>query len=115
MNPNFLNKIALNDALERVKQSGKLFEVLFTHGSLSVELYKPDKIDQQTPHSRDEVYIVATGTGKFNLDNAVVHLQSGDFLFVPARTAHHFFDFSDDFSTWVLFYGPENGESPTAL
>ena len=34
----------------------------------------------------------------------------GDMLFVPAGTVHRFEDFSDDFATWVIFYGPEGGE-----
>ena len=34
----------------------------------------------------------------------------GDFLFVPARAEHRFLDFTDDFTTWVLFYGAEGGE-----
>ncbi len=36
----------------------------------------------------------------------------GDVLFVPAGVAHRFEDFSDDFGTWVVFYGPEGGERP---
>ena len=36
--------------------------------------------------------------------------NAGDLLFVPAGVVHRFEDFSDDFSTWVIFYGPEGGE-----
>jgi len=31
-------------------------------------------------------------------------------LFVPAGVEHRFENFSDDFATWVIFYGPEGGE-----
>ena len=34
----------------------------------------------------------------------------GDVLFVPAGTVHRFEDFSADFATWIVFYGPEGGE-----
>jgi mannose-6-phosphate isomerase-like protein (cupin superfamily) len=34
----------------------------------------------------------------------------GEVLFVPAGVVHRFEDFSDDFATWVFFYGPEGGE-----
>jgi hypothetical protein len=34
----------------------------------------------------------------------------GELLFVPAGVVHRFEDFSDDFATWVMFYGPEGGE-----
>jgi len=36
----------------------------------------------------------------------------GDALFVPAHTSHRFEDFSPDFATWVVFYGPDGGEQP---
>jgi len=31
-------------------------------------------------------------------------------LFVPARVEHRFEEFSDDFATWVIFWGPKGGE-----
>jgi len=83
---------------------------LFGHGTLSVELYKPEKLDLQTPHDRDEVYIIAEGNGRFHLENESIYFGKGDFLFVPAGKVHKFETFSADFSTWVLFYGPKGGE-----
>ena len=38
---------------------------IFSHGSMEIELYKPEKVDKQTPHSRDEIYIVITGSSLF--------------------------------------------------
>jgi hypothetical protein len=32
--------------------------------------------------------------------------------FSPAGVPHLFEDFTDDFGTWVIFYGPEGGERP---
>ena len=40
-----------------------------------------------------------------------IALNQGQVLFVPAGIEHRFEDFSDDFSTWVIFYGPAGGES----
>jgi len=34
----------------------------------------------------------------------------GMVLFVPAGTTHRFEDFSADFATWVVFWGPQGGE-----
>jgi len=39
-----------------------------------------------------------------------VAFAPGDMLFVPAKMEHRFEDFSADFATWVLFYGPTGGE-----
>ncbi len=90
---------------------GKEFIELFTHGSLAVEIYRPRKVDRQKPHSRDEVYVIISGTGYFiNGENRQAFVP-GEVLFVPAGVFHRFEDFSDDFATWVFFYGPEGGES----
>jgi hypothetical protein len=32
-------------------------------------------------------------------------------LDVPAGAHHRFYDFSEDFGTWVFFYGPQGGDS----
>ena len=83
----------------------------FRHGSLVVEIYRPRGEDRQTPHTRDEVYVVISGSGYF-VDAAESRpFESGEVLFVPAHAVHRFEDFSADFSTWVFFYGPEGGEA----
>jgi len=102
--------LPLKSASEKLQASGKEFAEFFKHGSLVVELYKPDKVDKQQPHSRDEVYIIAAGTGRFYNAGTYVDFSPGDFLFVPAGAEHRFEDFTNDFMTWVLFYGPEGGE-----
>jgi mannose-6-phosphate isomerase-like protein (cupin superfamily) len=85
---------------------------LFRHGTLTVKLYAPRGQDPQTPHTRDEAYVVAQGRGTF-FDGAERRpFQPGTFLFARAGRPHRFEDFSDDFAVWVLYYGPEGGEPP---
>ncbi|MBK6544976.1 MAG: cupin domain-containing protein [Saprospiraceae bacterium] len=102
--------LSANSAIEQLELSKKLFLELFRHGSLNLEIYKPIKIDYQSPHDRDEVYIIISGSGDFVLSKEKMKFQPGDFLFVPAGTEHHFENFSDDFATWVMFYGKLGGE-----
>jgi mannose-6-phosphate isomerase-like protein (cupin superfamily) len=91
--------------------ASRTFVELFRHGSLVVEIYKPVKVDLQMPHTRDEVYVVLSGTGVF-LNNGVRQpFGPGEVLFVPANVEHRFEQFSNDFATWVFFYGPEGGEN----
>lgn len=104
------NHLSLKATQKKLQASGKEFVEFFSHGSLVVELYKPDKVDKQTPHTRDEVYIIASGTGRFFNAGTYVDFAPGDFLFVPAGAEHRFEEFTVDFSTWVIFYGPEGGE-----
>jgi mannose-6-phosphate isomerase-like protein (cupin superfamily) len=89
---------------------GREFVPIFRHGSLEVEYYKPVKVDRQQPHTRDELYVVISGTGEFIQAVDRKPFQPGEVLFVPAGVVHRFENFSDDFATWVFFYGPEGGE-----
>ncbi|WP_394970619.1 cupin domain-containing protein [uncultured Croceitalea sp.] len=104
-------KLNSKEALHKLKSENSPFLNLFEHGTLSVEIYKPENVDLQQPHSRDEVYVIISGTGEFINGNKKVSFNPGDFLFVPAGVTHRFENFTDDFSTWVIFYGPEGGES----
>ncbi|HET6396806.1 MAG TPA: cupin domain-containing protein [Pseudoxanthomonas sp.] len=92
---------------------GKPFLTLFRHGSLEVEIYRPQGRDLQQPHVRDEVYVVVSGSGEFVHGGQRRPFEPGEVLFVPAGAEHRFENFSDDFATWVLFYGPEGGEHST--
>ncbi len=100
------------EALKRLPTpEGKRFIELFKHGTLAVELYAPRGIDPQTPHARDEIYVIASGTGTFrHAHDEDVTFGPGDVFFVAAGVEHRFKDFSDDLAAWVFFYGPEGGE-----
>jgi mannose-6-phosphate isomerase-like protein (cupin superfamily) len=103
-------RLTPESGLAALKRAGKEFVTLFRHGTLEVELYKPDRVDRQKPHRRDEVYVVLAGTGYFVKGGARQRFDPGEVLFAPAEAEHHFEDFTDDFITWVFFYGPEGGE-----
>lgn len=104
-------RLTVSNALDSLKAVDDPFRELFAHGSLSVEIYKPEGVDLQTPHSRDEVYVIASGSGVFVNGDSRQKFETGEVLFVAAGVHHRFEEFSDDFSTWVFFYGPEGGES----
>ena len=100
------------DALVRLPgPEGQRFATVFEHGSLVVEIYAPRGVDPQTPHTRDEIYFVAVGTGEYVCGNTRQAFAPTDILFAAAGVAHRFENFSDDLTVWVLFYGPEGGES----
>jgi mannose-6-phosphate isomerase-like protein (cupin superfamily) len=64
----------------------------------------------QQPHRQDELYLIISGSGIFVNDGKRSAFAPGDVLFTAAGTAHRFENFSDDFVTWVNFYGPVGGE-----
>ncbi|PWT96818.1 MAG: hypothetical protein C5B52_14935 [Bacteroidetes bacterium] len=86
------------------------FTIMMKHGTMQVEFFAPENIDTQSPHKQDELYIIASGNAIFNRNQERIHCKTGDVLFVPAAMQHRFEHFSEDFATWVIFYGPQGGE-----
>jgi len=89
---------------------GRRSSLLMQHGSMTLRYYKPRGPDLQTPHDQDELYVIASGRGTFFVGGERVPFGPADVLFVAAKVEHRFEDFSDDFATWVVFYGPPGGE-----
>ncbi len=106
-------RVSIADALDAVSKikEGLPSAAVFEHGSLQVKMYSPAGQDRQKPHTRDEIYVIARGSGSFVNGSDRHPFQSGDVLFVPAGVEHRFVEFTDDFCTWVMFYGPEGGEA----
>lgn len=89
--------------------AGNLAIPVFESQGLEVELYEPRGIDRQSAHSRDEIYFVGRGSGRFFDGESNYGIAEGDFIFVPAGREHRFENFSDDFAVWVVFFGEEGG------
>jgi mannose-6-phosphate isomerase-like protein (cupin superfamily) len=84
---------------------------LFERDDVSVVLYVPKDTDSQTPHARDELYIVISGHGTLRRGSELVRFSPGDVLFVGANVPHKFESFSGDFRTWAVFFGPQQMRS----
>ncbi len=104
-------RATLDEARATPIAPGSLSALTMRHGTMTLRHYKPNRRDPQTPHNQDEVYFVVAGTGHFTVDGETVVFGPGDALFTPAGADHRFIDFSDDFETWVIFYGPKGGEA----
>ncbi|HJU53093.1 MAG TPA: cupin domain-containing protein [Pyrinomonadaceae bacterium] len=101
-------KVTVEEAMSRVPTpEGKRFSTIFERGSFLVEIYAPRGTDPQQPHTRDEAYIVFSGTGEFINGESRDPFGPGDFLFVPAGIEHRFVNFTDDLIVWVIFYGSD--------
>jgi mannose-6-phosphate isomerase-like protein (cupin superfamily) len=102
-------KFSLDDARTALDEAAENYFTVLTHGQGRFLLFKPEGEDTQTPHTQDEVYFVVSGTGTFRRGEDVVTFAPGDMLFVPAHVPHKFETMSDDFLTWVAFWGPKGG------
>jgi len=105
--------VSLPDIMESIanEPEGKRYFYPIRHGTMRVGIYAPRGEDPQQPHDQDELYIVETGAGTFVRDDQRRPFKPGDVIFVPAGAVHRFEDFSDDFRTWAVFWGPEGGEA----
>ena len=102
--------IAVRTAAETEPVPPNLASALARFGSVELEYYVPKGRDPQTPHSRDEIYVIARGRAVLTVNGTTFECESGDVCFVAAHAEHRFSKFSDDFATWVIFYGPGGGE-----
>jgi mannose-6-phosphate isomerase-like protein (cupin superfamily) len=106
------HRLTVADALINLPTAeGKRFASIFQHGSLLLEIYAPRGSDPQQPHSRDEAYFVASGTGEYICGESRTSFSPTDFLFAAAGVVHRFENFTDDLVVWVIFYGAEGGEN----
>jgi len=99
---------------KRIQLTGDRSVQMFAHGSMRVKFYAPQGVDDQVPHRQDELYVVIDGTGTFGCGSASMPFEPGTVLFAPAGVEHRFENFTDDFCTWVIFYGPDGGEQGAA-
>jgi mannose-6-phosphate isomerase-like protein (cupin superfamily) len=104
-------QIAASEAAKQLPpRGGKRFANLFRHGSFRLEVYAPRERDAQQPHDHDEAYVVFRGSATFVSGTQRYAVRPGDFCFAAAGERHHFEELSEDFFTWVIFYGPAGGE-----
>ncbi len=69
----------------------------------SVLFFAPRGEDHQSPHDRDEFYIVVAGSGVFEVGDESIAYRPGDLLYVPAQMPHRFVAPPDDLALWVVF------------
>ena len=100
-------KITLREALARIPgDAGERYASMIQKGTFEVEIYAPRGTDPQQPHTRDEVYLIVSGSGEFESEGTTYSFSPHDLFFVPAGAEHRFTKFADDLVVWAIFYGP---------
>ena len=110
-------KASIHQALARLPAAetkiypgGAPFVSMMAGGTMSVEVFAPKEADLQQPHAQDELYFIHNGTAQIIINEQRFDAAPGDAFFVAAGVLHKFENFSSDFITWVVFYGPQGGE-----
>lgn len=97
------DRMTLEKARQAAADSGERYGILLQQDGIEIGFYAPRGTDPQSPHDRDEVYVIQAGNGVFMLGDDEQPFETGDVLFVPAGIPHRFKDFGDDFEAWVVF------------
>ncbi len=72
-------------------------------GGARMSLFAPRGHDYQSAHDEDELYVVVSGAGVFEVAGARRSFAAGDLIFVPKGVVHRFLEFGDDLVTWVVW------------
>ena len=65
-------------------------------------------LDDQSPHTEDEIYVVTAGRARIVTPDATAEVGPGSVIFVPAGEEHRFEDVTEDLALLVVF-GPAYG------
>lgn len=110
-------KASISQALARLPAAptdtypgGAPFVSMMAGGTMSVEVFTPKGEDLQQPHTQDELYFIHSGTAQIIINEQRFDAAPGEAFFVAAGVVHRFENISNDFVTWVVFYGPQGGE-----
>jgi mannose-6-phosphate isomerase-like protein (cupin superfamily) len=63
-------------------------------------------LDDQEPHSEDEIYVVRTGAATLVTGSGAAEVRPGSVIYVPARENHRFTDIRGDLALIVIFAPP---------
>jgi mannose-6-phosphate isomerase-like protein (cupin superfamily) len=94
-------------------EAGRFDEHLQT-GDLSLGTYSlpVGAVDDQSPHTEDEIYVVTAGRAHFVDADGRVPIGPGDTIFVAAGAEHRFVDITEDLVLVVVFAPPYRSRSP---
>jgi mannose-6-phosphate isomerase-like protein (cupin superfamily) len=63
-------------------------------------------LDDQTPHTEDEIYVVRSGRATLVTTSGTAKVGPGSVVFVPARETHQFTEILEDLATVAIFAPP---------
>jgi mannose-6-phosphate isomerase-like protein (cupin superfamily) len=99
--------LQLTDLLARLEQNAHDFAEVFRAPSgtlsLSVARWPAGSVDDQQPHTEDEVYYVAAGRAVLDVAGDLIPVRPGSIAFVAAGVEHRFTLISEDLETLVLW------------
>ena len=68
-------------------------------------------VDDQSPHTEDEIYVVKTGRATLVTDSGTAAVAPGSVIYVPADEIHRFTNVTEDLALVVIFAPPYNSRA----
>ena len=84
---------------------GEPYQCLVNEPGAQILIFAPRGTDHQTPHNRDEAYVAVSGKAVLEIEGEPHPFAAGDMAWIPRNQEHRFVDMSNDFVTWVIFFG----------
>jgi mannose-6-phosphate isomerase-like protein (cupin superfamily) len=104
--------LSLPDALARLARDRHDFAEFFASPSGSLSLtaarWPAGSVDDQQPHTEDEVYYVTAGRAVLTIAGETVPVGPGAVAFVAAGVDHRFAEIAEDLDV-LVFWSPARG------
>jgi mannose-6-phosphate isomerase-like protein (cupin superfamily) len=93
------------DIMQRNAAQNTNYGVFMRIPSISSGVYtlKKGATDEQTPHTKDEIYYVVKGKAKIQIGKESYEVKEGSLVFVEAYKEHKFYDITEDLGVVVVF------------
>ena len=100
----------LDDLIARLDTAGHASSEFFRAPTLSltVAYWPAGGVDDQQPHTEDEVYYCVSGRGWIAVGNEDREVGAGTVVFVGAGVEHHFHDIAEDLTVLVFWAPPRH-------
>ena len=82
--------------------------------SLTIARWPAGSVDDQTPHTEDEVYYVLNGRAALVVEGSRTDVGRGSVAFVAARDDHRFVDITEDLEVLVFWSPARHSNEPAA-
>ena len=102
-----MEKFTLADLIAVREGSGKLYHEFLRVPDMSAGIYQlsAGATDPQEPHTEDELYYVAAGRARIQVEDEDAPVEAGSLVFVAANVPHRFHSITED-STVLVFFSP---------
>ena len=106
MTKNGVTELDFADVVLDMKAQKEDFRRILETENITLGIWKIEvgESDIQTPHERDEVYIILSGKAKLKIEGKVFEVSPNKIFFVKRDTEHNFFGIVEDVELIYAFY-----------